>query len=152
MTIPSFLAALSAHPEAHLQFRLPDGGFIPIHAHVTEVGRVDKTFLDCGGTLRRHSVCQLQAWVAEDTEHRLTAGKLAAIFTKAAPLLGNDDLEVEVEYQEEWISQFPVEEALPGTDTLTFRLGLKHTDCLAKDSCLPASEEEAGCCGVAGCC
>lgn len=158
MTIPTFLAALSAHPEATLQFRLPDGGFIPFHAHLTEVGRLDKTFLDCGGTLRRQSTCQLQAWVAEDTAHRLTAGKLASIFAKAAPLFGDDVLEVEVEYQEDWISQFPVVDVFPGADTLTFQLGLKQTDCLAKDrlSCgVPqksSAEEPAGCCGGTGCC
>jgi hypothetical protein len=157
MTVQTFLAELSAHPEATLQFRLPNGGFIPIHAHLTEVGRVDKTFLDCGGTLRRHSTCQLQAWVAEDTDHRLKAGKLASIFAKAASLFDGDDLELEVEYQEDWISQFPVEDVFSRADTLTFQLGLKHTDCLAREhlSCgtpTSSAEEPAGCCNGSGPC
>jgi hypothetical protein len=150
MTIRPFLSALSAHAEATVQFRLPDGGFIPIHAHLTEVGRVDKTFLDCGGTPRRHSSCQLQVWVAEDRAHRLTGGKLASIFAKAAPLFGNDDLEIEVEYEKDWISQFPVEEVVSSATTLTLQLGVKHTDCLAKERL--SSTEEQGCCGGIGCC
>lgn len=40
---------LDTHPEKELRFLLPDGGFIPFHAHITEAGRMDKTFLDCGG-------------------------------------------------------------------------------------------------------
>jgi len=94
------LQTLRAHPDLHLRFLLPDGGFIPIHAHVTEVGRVDKTFLDCGGTARRISYLSLQTWVADDIDHRLPAGKLADIIDRAAPILGNDDLDAEIEYED----------------------------------------------------
>lgn len=152
MKTSAFLTHLNTHPEKELRFLLPDGGFIPFHAHITEAGRMDKTFLDCGGTLRRTSACLLQAWVADDTDHRITAGKLAAILDLAAPLLGSDDLDVEVEYQEEWISQFPVLDAAVADGTLTFPLGLKHTDCLAKDLCLPSAKEEESCCSGGGCC
>ncbi len=143
---------LAAHPEKELRFLLPDGGFIPFHAHITEAGRMDKTFLDCGGTLRRTSACLLQAWVADDTDHRIPAGKLSTILDLAAPLLECEDLEVEVEYEEEWISQFPVVDVVESADALTFQLGLKHTDCLAKDICLPSAKEEEGCCSGGGCC
>ena len=152
MNTSTFKAHLAAHPEKELRFLLPDGGLIPSHAHITEAGRMDKTFLDCGGTLRRNSACLLQAWVADDTDHRIPAKKLSTILELAAPLLESDDLEVEVEYQEEWISQFPVIDALVSDETLTFQLGLKHTDCLAKDLCLPAAKDEEGCCSGSGCC
>ena len=33
-------------------FQLPDGSLVPSHFHVTEVGKVSKHFIDCGGTLR----------------------------------------------------------------------------------------------------
>lgn len=151
MKISEFRGQLTLHSEKHLRFLLPDGGFIPLHAHITEVGRVDKVFLDCGGTQRRTSACLLQAWVADDTDHRIAAGKLAAILDLAAPLLGSDDLEVEVEYQENWISQFPIVRAIATEEVLTFQLDFKNTDCLAKDVCLPENAEEAGCCS-SGCC
>ena len=101
------LTTLRDHPGLHLRFLLPDGGLIPLHAHVTEVGRVDKTFLDCGGTTRRTSYLCLQTWVADDTDHRLSSGKLAAIIERAAPILGEDDLDVEIEYEEGFITQLP---------------------------------------------
>lgn len=152
MKTSDFKTHLATHPEKELRFLLPDGGFIPFHAHITEAGRLDKTFLDCGGTLRRTSACLLQAWVADDTDHRISAGKLTTILDLASPLLESDDLDVEVEYQEEWISQFPVNDAVATDDALTFQLGLKHTDCLAKDICLPSAKDEESCCSGSGCC
>jgi hypothetical protein len=31
-------------------------------------------------------------------------------------------------------------------------LGTKHTDCLAKDICLPKPEDNSSCCSGTGCC
>lgn len=146
---------LRGFPEHHLQFLLPDGGKIPLHAHITEVGRVDKTFLDCGGTVRRSSSLSLQSWVADDIDHRLPAGKLADIIERAAPILGEEDLEVELEYEDGLVSQFPLETARDEGHLILFTLGTKHTDCLAKEICLPperGSAEEPSCCGGTGCC
>jgi hypothetical protein len=152
MNTSLLLTTLRNHPEHHLRFLLPDGGLIPVHAHVTEVGRVDKTFLDCGGTARRISSLCLQAWVADDVDHRLTAGKLADIIERAAPILGNDDLEAEIEYEDGLISQFPIESASTEGESLLFTLGTKHTDCLAKEICLPTPRESSSCCTGTGCC
>ncbi|HEY5792885.1 MAG TPA: DUF6428 family protein, partial [Chthoniobacterales bacterium] len=134
MKTTEFKSLLERHPDLPLAFVLPDGSRIPAHAHVTEVGRVDKTFLDCGGDPHRDSACLLQTWVAEDLDHRLSAAKLRGIFDLAAPLLGNEELEVEVEYEAQWISQFPVESASAREGALMFQLAAKHTDCLAKES------------------
>src|SRR6476620_7681013 len=87
---------------------LPDGSFVPAHFHVTEVGRVQKDFIDCGGTVRSSTACVLQVWVADDTDHRLDATKLAGILRLAAPVLKAADLPVEVEYEDGRVSQFPV--------------------------------------------
>lgn len=152
MNTSFLLTTLRDHPALQLRFLLPDGGFIPAHAHVTEVGRVDKTFLDCGGTVRRISSLCLQTWVAHDIDHRLTAGKLADIIDRAAPILGNDDLEAEIEYEDGFISQFPIEWAAFQEDSLIFTLGTKHTDCLAREICLPKPQESSSCCSGPGCC
>lgn len=156
MKTSELLTALRAHPAHHLQFILPDGGMIPIHAHITEVGRVDKTFLDCGATVRKVSSLCLQSWVADDTDHRLPAGMLADIIERAAPILGADDLDVELEYEDGLISQFPLETSGIRDNRILFTLGTKHTDCLAKEICLPkpnSSEEEgSSCCSGTGCC
>jgi hypothetical protein len=36
---------LIQHPAAHLHFVLPNGNFVPAHAHVSEVARIDKRFM-----------------------------------------------------------------------------------------------------------
>lgn len=158
MKTSELLTALHQYPDHHLQYVLPDGGMIPIHAHITEVGRVDKTFLDCGATVRRVSNLCLQAWVADDVDHRFTAGGLATVINRAAQIIGGDDLPVEIEYEDGLISQFPVETIAESGGALLFHLGTKHTDCLAKELCLPpakeetAQEEGSSCCSGTGCC
>jgi hypothetical protein len=154
MKTSQFKQHLASHPDHHLQFILPDGGMIPLHAHITEVGRVDKTFLDCGATVRKVSCLCLQSWVADDLEHRLPAGKLVEIIDRAAPILGTDNLEVELEYEDGLISQFPVVSITSDLDKLIIGLGVKHTDCLAKEICLPPANDDknSSCCSGTGCC
>lgn len=147
-----FVAALKQNPTLNLRFVLPDGGNVPTHAHITEVGRVDKTFFDCGATFRKTSFLCLQAWVADDTEHRLPASKLADIIDRAAPLFQGDDLEVELEYEDGLISQFPVECLSVDGEFVVVFLSTKHTDCLAKDICLAPAQESEGACTGTGCC
>ena len=141
-------------PDHALRFVLPDGGLIEAHAHITEVGRVEKSFIDCGGTVRRTVHCSLQSWVADDVDHRLTPGRLAAIIDLAAPVLQGEDLDVEIEYQDGLISQYPVEGASVSDDSLFFHLTTKNTDCLAKERCgLPTVQDpNAACASGIGCC
>jgi hypothetical protein len=152
MNTAEFTALLTALGDKPVRFILPDGGRIPDHAHITEVGRVDREFLDCGGERRTTSFCCLQAWVADDTDHRLAAGKLAAIIGRALGPLALESLPVEIEYEDGLISQFPVA-AVGAGEGVTVHLGTKHTDCLAKEVCLPPAAPSADCCTPgSGCC
>ena len=151
MKLFEFKTHLEKHPDHELTFVLLDGDLIPAHFHITEAGRVDKSFIDCGATIRRTATCSLQAWVADDLEHRFTPGKLAGVLKVAAPLFLGDDLDVEIEYEDCAISQFPVLEATTEGHALRFHLGTKHTDCLAKETCLPSAASNE-CCGTTGCC
>jgi len=128
---------LVQHPAAAVRFRLPNGEFVPAHAHVTEVARIDKRFIDCGGTLRTDALCRLQTWFANDTDHRLTAAKLAKIFTLAKDVLLTDDLDVDVEHEVGYITQFPLGSVEEANGELVFQLTERHTACLAMDKCLP---------------
>ena len=65
--------ALLEHKPKKLRMILPDGTAVPSHFHVTEVGRMQKDFIDCGGTRRRALHGQLQLLVATDYDHRLTS-------------------------------------------------------------------------------
>lgn len=147
MKLSEFKKLLESHPTHELQFVLPDGDVIPAHAHITEAGRIDKTFIDCGGIIRILSNCTLQAWVADDVDHRFPPGKLAMVLDMAAEIFRGEDLEVEVEYEDCAISQFPVLAANAADGVLRIELASKHTDCLAKDVCVPATG-----CTSPGCC
>ncbi len=111
-------------------FELPDGKLVPGHFHVTEVGQVDKRFIDCGGTVRNESVVNFQLWEANDYDHRLHPEKLIKIIELSESTLGIDDLEIEVEYQGDTIGKYGVD-----YKDDNFLLTSKTTDCLAKDQC-----------------
>lgn len=121
----------------NIRFILPTGSKIPPHAHVTEVARIDKKYIDCGGTRRTDTVCRLQTWFQDDTDHRLTAGKLAAILEMSASFFDKEDPEIDVEHEAPFISHFPIEKIENDRDTLMVYFGVKHTACLAEDRCLP---------------
>ena len=126
---------LAAHPGEKMHFMLPDKSFVPAHFHITEIGRVRKDFIDCGGTVRSATTCLLQVWVAHDVDHRLETTKLAKIMEIAQPLLGSDQLPVEIEYEGEAISQYPLGGAESTPAGLLVYLGSKHTACLAPEKC-----------------
>jgi hypothetical protein len=153
MTIAELKHILTQNPAKPLTFVLPDREQIPAHFHITEVGHVQKEFIDCGGTRRSSSACVLQAWVAaNDEDHALSAGKLAGILDLAGPLFPKDDLAVEVEFEAPLISQFPILSAETSGDTIVFQLATKHTDCLAKEQCGLESASSACCSAGSGCC
>jgi hypothetical protein len=141
MRVSELSKALTTTPDATIRFLLPTGEFAPPHAHVTEVARISKQFIDCGGTFREDAMCRLQTWVADDYEHRLTAGKLAKILEKARLILGEEDLEVDIEHDMGFVTQFPLEGAtLQGTE-LRLSLRGKNTACLAPELCCPSPLE-----------
>lgn len=152
MKLSAFQAALAQHPDLNLAILLPSGNNVPAHFHITEVGRTGKNFVDCGGKIRRVAFASLQVWVADDVDHRLPAGKLAAIMDQASDILGQDDPEMQVECQEGTIGLFSVEGVEARDGSLVFTLANKQTACLALEVCLPESEEEEGCCGSGSSC
>lgn len=140
-----------------ISFQLPNGELVPSHFHVTEVGKISKKFIDCGGTVREENVANFQLWSADDYDHRLHPEKLLNIIQLSEKVLGIEDLEIEVEYQSDTIGKFGLE-----FENNAFQLTTKHTDCLAKENCgLPpekkkvnlAEIEASSCCSPSsGCC
>lgn len=143
MNVRELLGVLATHPGVRMHLMLPDKSFVPAHFHITEVGRVQKDFIDCGGTVRSTKACVLQVWVANDVDHRLETTKLASIMEIAAPLLQSDELPVEVEFEQGVISQYPVGGMEVTPSGLLFYLGTKHTACLAPEKCKVG---DTGCC------
>ena len=113
-----------------ISFQLPNGALVPSHFHVTEVGKITKHFIDCGGTERKEEVVNFQLWNANDYDHRLHPEKLINIIALSEKKLNINNLEIEVEYQADTIGKFGLD--FNGTN---FVLTNKQTDCLAKDNC-----------------
>ncbi len=138
-------------------FQLPNGELVPNHFHVTEVGKITKHFIDCGGTERKEDVVNFQLWSANDYDHRLHPEKLLHIIALSEKILKIADLEIEVEYQADTIGKFGLD-----FDGQYFLLTNKQTDCLAKDKCgvpeeknkiqLSEIQGSSSCVSGSGCC
>lgn len=141
-----------------LKFVLESGEQVPVHFHVTEVGKVHRNFIDCGGTVRNEYTVNFQLWNADDTDHRLEPAKLLNIIKLSEERLGLTDGDIEVEYQGATIGKYGLE--INGD---TFLLTPTQTACLAQDACgIPAVKPKmklseiqaaASCCTPnSGCC
>lgn len=120
----------------NVEFQLEDGTFVPEHFHVTEIGQIIKTFIDCGGVQRNEKTVSFQLWNADDYEHRLKPGKLLHIIQLSEEKLGIEDAEIEVEYQAGTIGKYDLD-----FNGKTFVLRNKTTACLAQDACgIPVSK------------
>lgn len=128
MNLSEIKSALSELNE--IIFTLPSGERVPPHFHVTELGRVQKHFIDCGGTVRKESVVNFQLFNATDYDHRLSAEKLRGIIELSERQLGLENLEIEVEYQGDTIGKYGLD-----FEQGIFKLRSTQTDCLAKDNC-----------------
>ncbi len=137
---------LDSRGDSPLHIMLPSGEFVPSHFHVTEVGRVQRTFIDCGGTLRETVSCLLQVWTANDVEHRLAAGKLLKILNIAEPILGAAGIPVEIEYGPEVASHYFLSDIEVTPGGLLLVLAAKQTECLAPDKCGVSCAPGSGCC------
>lgn len=113
-----------------IAFQLPNGQLVPNHFHVTEVGKITKNFIDCGGTVRNEEVVNFQLWEADDYDHRLHPEKLTHIIELSEKVLNIPDLNIEVEYQGNTIGKYGLD-----FDGTNFLLTSTKTDCLAKDNC-----------------
>lgn len=159
MNLSELKSLLTEHSARLFRISLPDGNAVPLSFHVTEVGRVQKTFLDCGGKLRESITCQLQVWVGQDYDHRIETGKMAAILEKAKTYLPDESIPVEIEYEDQVISQYTITNHELSDGAVILKLAHKHTECLAPELCglpsldrLPAIGGKSSCCGPTGCC
>ena len=115
----------------NIAFKLPNGTLVQPHFHVTEVGRITKDFIDCGGKVRSERVVNFQLWEEKDYDHRLHPEKLLSIIELSEKMFKFEDLEIEVEYQgKETIGKYDLD-----FDGTYFLLTSKLTACLAEDAC-----------------
>lgn len=140
---------------SEIAFVLPNGDKVPPHFHVTEIGKIDKHFIDCGGVIRTETKISFQLWNANDYDHRLHPEKLISIIEIAEKSLAISNEEVEVEFQgKQTIEKYAID--FNGKE---FILTPQFTDCLAKDNCgipealIPSLNVTKSCCDPkSGCC
>jgi len=149
MTFHDLENALEANPELFPRFVLPDGEYIPAHAHVTEVGHVVRNFIDCGGLIGKEEKIVLQTHVGDDTDHRLRSDRFAKIMELGNRVIPSADLDVDVEYDCCVVAQYPIAEARPGGEHLNLILRRGRTQCRARER---RDSETASCCATSTAC
>src|SRR2546430_3142699 len=138
--------ALEANPKTLPRFVLPNGDYIPAHAHVTEVGYVVRNFIDCGGLTGKEEKVVLQTHVGKDTDHRLRSDRFAKILRPGDRVIPSADLDVDVEYDCCVVAQYPIAEAIPEGNHLNLILQGGRTQCRARER--REAETADGCCGT----
>lgn len=140
-------------------FVLPNGRLIPEYFHITEMGKLQKHFVDCGNSIRTAEKISFQIWHAQGYDHRLSPEKFLNIIKTSEKLIDNDDLPLEVEYQTDLsISKFGLK-----LENDIFHLTPIDATCLANDHCgiptekmkisLKDLQNKTSCCtSESGCC
>ncbi len=134
-TVNDLAAALDQESVELIVPLLPGGEPVPAHFHVTEVARIQKDFIDCGGTVRHVLRGQLQLLVATDYDHRLAPRKLLKILRASAPILGDEPLPLYVEHGNEVAVAYAVSTLETRGAAVLLHLEAPVTACLAADTC-----------------
>ena len=150
MKLHELVTALQKSPTTFPRFVLPDGDYIPAHAHVTEVGHVVRNFIDCGGLTGKEEKVVLQTHVGNDTDHRLRSDRFAKILQLGSHLIPSANLDVDVEYDCCVVAQYPIAEATPDGEHLNLILQRSRTQCRAHER--REGETAVGCCATSAAC
>jgi Family of unknown function (DUF6428) len=150
MTLHDLQTALEANPKRFSRFVLPDGDYIPAHAHVTEVGHVVRNFIDCGGLTGKEEKIVLQTHVGSDSDHRLRSDRFAKVLRLGNQVIPSAQLDVDVEYDCCVVGQYPIAEALADGEHLNLVLHRGRTQCRARER--RDSETAARCCATSAAC
>lgn len=150
MNLRELQITLEANSTTFPRFVLPDGDYIPAHAHVTEVGHVVRNFIDCGGMMGQEEKIVLQTHVGSDTDHRLRSDRFAKILQLGNSVIPKSDLEVDVEYDCCVVAQYPITEARRDGNYLNLMLERGRTQCRARER--RQAEKAVGCCETASVC
>lgn len=134
-TLNDLVTALEQESTEMIVPLLPGGEPVPAHFHVTEVARIQKDFIDCGGTVRHTLRGQLQLLVASDYDHRLSPKKLLKILESSQPILGDEPLPLYVEHGNDVAVSYVVSSLETLGSAILLHLEVPVTACLAPDTC-----------------
>jgi hypothetical protein len=131
MLFQEFKQITQNNPAKEIKIYLPNGEIIPEHFHLTDIGTIAHNFIDCGGVVGSNSWVQIQLWVADDKDHRITTTTISKIITASEKILQNSDSEeIVIEYQHsDSATKYNVVNINVG-DNITINLGVINTTCL----------------------
>jgi hypothetical protein len=150
MKLHELQSTLAEYPNTFPRFVLPNGDYIPAHAHVTEVGHVVRNFIDCGGLTGKEEKVVLQTHVGSDIDHRLRSDRLAKILRLGHRLIPSAGLDVDVEYDCCVVAQYPIAEATTDHEHLNLILRRGRTQCRPQER--RESETAVSCCVTSTAC
>jgi hypothetical protein len=145
------VTALNQFPATFPRFVLPDGNYIPAHAHITEVGHIVKNFIDCGGVIGKEEKVLLQTHVGQDKNHRLKSDRFSEILQLGMRVLPNAEMDVDIEYDCCVVAQYPIAKATAEGKYLKLLLRRGKTQCRARER-RAAKTGETCCASAAACC
>ena len=135
ITYQKLITLLTENPSHLINVHLPDGSLIPAHYHLTDVGCVNRYFIDCGGHTREENYIQMQLWLGKDSHHRLTADTFLKILDHSQTVLNKLDKlaesEIHIEYKTDFVAQYPMEAIDVIDDKIVIKTALLTTQCLA---------------------
>jgi hypothetical protein len=132
MKFGEFKQLINQKPDREIVIYLPNNEIIPKHFHLTDIGTITHNFIDCGGVVGQNSWVQMQLWVADDIEHRITTTTLDHILHQSQEILNDvNSHNVVIEYQTSGGSATKYDiKNIEITDTFNIHLANVNTTCL----------------------
>lgn len=162
MKTHEFLSLLKEHPNKSLLFEYKEGHFVGANYHITEIKNITVDSVDCGAKTDFWKETIIQLWESPveigKREYMSTSKALAILERVDAIKPMQKDVEVKFEYSNTdfHTAQLFVNAFELNTDQIVIKLGVKQTDCKAKDECgVPVDsvmQEENSCAPGSGCC
>ena len=163
MKTKEFLSLLEENPNKQLRFEYAPGKFVGHNYHITEIKNITIDSVDCGAGVDFWKETVIQLWESpdeNDTLEYMTSLKALGILNKVDEIKPMEkEVEVKFEYSNERFhtAQLFVNDFSLDTDKLIMKLGVKQTDCKARETCgAPVQnvvqKEGATCAPGSGCC
>lgn len=161
MKTKELLNILKENPNKNLLFEYTPGSFVGANYHITEVKNITIDAIDCGARPDYWKETVIQLWESpkeKDKRDYMSAYKALSILNKVDKVKPMErEVEVKFEYSNPnfHTAQLFVNAHQVSGDNLIFHLGVKQTDCKAKETCgVPETIEESvsECAPGSGCC
>lgn len=161
MKTKELFTLLENNKNKSLLFEYTPGNFVGANYHITEVKHITVDAVDCGAGVDSWKETIVQLWespIEKEQKTYMTGFKALGILKKVGSIKPYDgDAEIKFEYSNPRFhtAQLFLNSYTASENQLIIRLGIKQTDCKAKETCgIEAPKEMAvsSCAPGSGCC